>query len=61
MSIDIGAWGWPQLIYLALLVLGAGMELARHGQPKTGEHNVITTLIASAIILALLAWGGFFR
>ncbi len=54
--------GWPQAIYLALVMLGIGLELARHGEAKKpGRHNAWATMIGSAIVLLLLWWGGFFR
>ena len=50
----------PQLIYLGIAAFGAGFILANHGNPKGGEHNILTSLIAEAIIVGLLYWGGFF-
>lgn len=53
--------GWPQAIYFALILVGIGLELARHGQVrKPSRHNAWTTIVASLLILALLWWGGFF-
>ena len=55
-------FGWPQALYLALVMLGIGLDLARHGEPKKpARHNVWTTIVASALVLLLLWWGGFFR
>uniref|UniRef100_UPI003F8101A9 hypothetical protein n=1 Tax=Xanthomonas sp. 0924 TaxID=2835534 RepID=UPI003F8101A9 len=53
--------GAAQLIYLALTMLGLGMGIAQHGEPKTGRHNAVSTIVATVLILALLWWGGFFR
>lgn len=51
--------GWPQLIYIALMFLATGGALAKHGESK-GTHNFGVALIADAITLSLLWWGGFF-
>ena len=50
----------PQLIYLALIFLGLGLEMTRHGKPKEGTYNVKHTVIATVIGLTLLWGGGFF-
>jgi len=53
--------GWPQAIYLALTLLGLGVEISRHGEPKKpGRYNAVSTLIATVVVLSLLYWGGFF-
>ncbi|WP_172453037.1 hypothetical protein [Xanthomonas arboricola] len=52
--------GTPQLIYLALAMLGIGLEIARHGEPKTGHHDAVSSIVATFLIIALLWWGGFF-
>jgi hypothetical protein len=51
--------GLPQIIYLAITILGLGYQIANHGKPRSNE-NAIAALIATAISLALLYWGGFF-
>lgn len=51
---------WPQGIYLGVTVFGTGIVLAKHGEPKTGRYNILTTLITDGLILGLLWWGGFF-
>ena len=51
---------WPQAIYIALTLIGLGVAFQQHGSPKTGQHNAWATLLASAIIISLLYWGGFF-
>lgn len=50
----------PQIIYLLLTFLSLGYSIAKHGEPKTGQNNCITDLIATIIIFSLLYWGGFF-
>ncbi len=51
--------GTPQYIYLALFLIGTGISIAEHGQPRRNT-NAWTDIIASGVVLALLAWGGFF-
>jgi hypothetical protein len=46
--------GWPQLIYLALLLVGLGHHLDKDGTPKTGNHDFFTSVILSSITLGLL-------
>lgn len=50
----------PQLVMLALVFASLGIAAAEHGKPKTGTHSFWITLIAIAINLAILRWGGFF-
>ena len=40
--------GWPQYIYLGLLLLGAGISMEKHGTPKTGTNNFFTEGVISA-------------
>jgi hypothetical protein len=51
----------PQLIVLGFVVFGLSHELIKHGEPKTGSHSIIVAIIANAIHLSLLYWGGFFK
>jgi hypothetical protein len=50
----------PALIYLALVILGLGIVLAKDGEPKTGKHSFWWQLVGTAIPCGLLYWGGFF-
>lgn len=50
----------PALIYIGLTALGLGVAIEQHGKPKTGTHNVFTSLVAASIGYGLLYWGGFF-
>lgn len=47
-------------MYIGLELLGVGVVLAKHGQPKEGEYNVLTTLACCIPVWALLYFGGFF-
>ena len=53
--------GWPQFTYLVLVLLSLGIELERHGKPKTGRHSFPTHLVGVAIGITLLWFGGFFE
>lgn len=53
--------GIPQIIYLALNLMGLGVIMSKHGQPRDEKYNVWTSLLMWAIVLSLLTWGGFFK
>lgn len=53
--------GWPQIIYLALLLYGVIDEATHHGETKTGRRNGWATLISACISSGLAYWGGFFN
>ena len=50
---------YPQLIFLALVILGLGIKLALNGTQQV-NHSFWTQVVATAITLSLLHWGGFF-
>ncbi|MEA9551732.1 hypothetical protein ABFU65_12010 [Xanthomonas campestris pv. raphani] len=53
--------GWPQALYLALLLIGLGIAISKHGEMKKPErHKAGTTFVASMLVVLLLYWGGFF-
>lgn len=54
-------FGFPQLIYTVIAVIGLWMEMEKHDELKTGRHNFITTFISQVLGFALLYWGGFFN
>lgn len=54
---NFGIW---QIVYICLMVFAVGAAMAKHGEPKEGNHNVIATLIGAAIEIAIVAAGGFF-
>ncbi len=56
MSIHIG---WPQAIYLCLVLYGVALAIIKHGEEDT--TNAYTSITASILVVALLIWGGFFR
>lgn len=54
----MGIW---QIIYIALIAMGLGITLVKHGDYKEGKHNFWISLISAAIEITILALGGFFR
>ncbi len=50
------------IIYLFFSAMGLGMNLVKHGEPKEGEYNFLTSLIATIIsvgIIIMAIKGGF--
>lgn len=50
------------IIYLFFSAMGLGMNLVKHGEPKEGEYNFWTSLIATIIsvgIIIMAIKGGF--
>lgn len=54
-------WGWPQIAYAALVCIGIGMALAKHGEPKNDTHSVWWSLVGNALTLWILYKGGFWN
>lgn len=52
--------GIPQIIYLALSLVSVGIAITVHGEPKTGNHDALVTIISTVMMYTLLYWGGFF-
>lgn len=50
----------PQIIWVTMAAISLGIALGDHGKGRTGKHNVFITVIAIAINVSLLYWGGFF-
>ena len=51
----------PQILMIALYMLSLGIYLAKDGEPKGGTYSFWTAFVATAIIFAILIWGGFFK
>ena len=49
----------PQIIYLVIVGMGLLISANKHGQEN--KYNFWTQLVASAIGMSLLIWGGFFK
>lgn len=52
--------GWPQIIYLALILYSIFEAASHHGEQRTGRHNLWATLVSAALSVGLVYWGGFF-
>lgn len=57
MNITLGI---PQIIWIVLVIMGLGVEMAQHGKPRTGKHNFWTMLISFGLSIWILYAGGFF-
>ena len=45
---------------IVLYAMGLGISAAKHGEPREEtKYNFWATLICTIIVVALLAWGGF--
>ena len=49
------------IIILVLIVLGVGIELAKHGEPKEGKYNFWLALCVAALEIWLLYKAGLFN
>lgn len=52
--------GTPQIIVLFLIGISLGSDMIMHGKQKTTTVNIWKTLVAVALNIGLLWWGGFF-
>ena len=46
---------------ITLYMLNLGINLAKDGEPRDGTYSFGASFIATAIIFAILVWGGFFK
>lgn len=51
--------GWPQLIWVAIVLLADLVAIVHHGKPRP-PFNAYVSVSGTMISLALLYWGGFF-
>jgi hypothetical protein len=51
---------WPQYAVIALSAIGFGINVAKFGQPKTGDYDFIDLIVGPAFSYTLLYYGGFF-
>ncbi|MDO8596389.1 MAG: hypothetical protein Q7R45_07180 [Sulfuricaulis sp.] len=50
---------WPQIVVAALVLIDVGINSARYGQQKTDKYDMTDVLLAPALLVALLYFGGF--
>lgn len=51
--------GWPQGVWIALMIMMFGAACSKNGQPKA-PWDPMVTLIDIAVYSGLAWWGGFF-
>lgn len=51
--------GAPQIIFIVLTAMSAGIVMTKHGKPRD-DYHFGHWIFAAAIQLGLLYWGGFF-
>ena len=51
----------PQIIMIALLVYSFTYNVYTDAKKGKGLTGVITSVLASAVMLGLLIWGGYFK
>ena len=44
------------LVLYLLSAIDLGISLAKHGEPRAGNHNIFITLIAQLMMLLLVWW-----
>ena len=49
----------PQIIMVLLFGFAIGAEGMKHGELKTGKHNIWMQIIAVVLEAGVLWWGGF--
>lgn len=59
MNIVISNWGWPQYIYMALMLLALIGSISMDGKPRQ-PYNGYAGLASFLLAFILLAAGGFF-
>lgn len=58
---DLNSFGWPQWLWFAMMAANLLATAYMHGKPRTGEHNIFTSLIGTGLGFVLLSYGGFFK
>jgi hypothetical protein len=49
----------PQLVFLLVVIMELIIFTVKHGQSRD-DYNAFVKVLDLAILIALLAWGGFF-
>lgn len=61
MIIDTSNWGWPQWLYLSLMLVGLIVHAYMNGKPRVGKYEFGPHLVAVLISIFILTKGGFFK
>lgn len=51
---------WPQITIIVLVLLSTVSTAIMHKEPRTGQYNVLSTMIADGLMVWILYCGGFF-
>ena len=51
----------PQIIMIVLIAISLILELIMNGQEIQRKHNFAEEVVAKALLVALLYWGGFWN
>lgn len=51
----------PQVVYIALVAIGGGVMISKHGTPHLSNHSFPLWLLAAGIQTGIIYWGGFFN
>ena len=60
MQLGVFHIGWPQGIFLALILLSDLGALVNHGKPRNSNWDFNVSFAGTLVTLILLYWGGFF-
>lgn len=52
--------GIPQIIVIALYAMSVGITVAEVADGKRPQKDMVNRIIATAVMIGLLWWGGFF-
>lgn len=51
----------PQLIFIFISLVGIGLTIREHSNPRTEKHNAFSTIIGTVLTQFILYWGGFWN
>lgn len=51
----------PQIIMIVLIAINLVIELILNGQEIPRKHSFVEDVVAKALLVALLYWGGFWN
>ena len=54
----MGLW---QIVWVAIVAVGLGINIIKHGEPREGNYNFGSFLIGALIEAGVLYLGGFFN
>lgn len=51
--------GAPQIIMIVLITMSVMIEVILHGEQMNAKHSAPREIVAKAILVLILHWGGF--